>query len=317
MEFDNSWNAILRPGAGTLFFDSVRSLPFQPGAKGYHPVNAYWLAEMCRLVYRRGTEEIGEQAPSLSRRDILKQVGLEEYCFLHRGNIYCSIIRTANGADNPFSVVVFRGTTGFDCWLSNLNTLQVQWPNGGMVHCGFKKEFYALWGELNECLEAIREPVFYTGHSLGAALATMLASLRPPRAVYTFGSPRVGDAAFGRTLQELPIYRIANSRDVVINVPIPRIPFDYRHVGELHLFPRNGDPFPCPEMDEEAAAADDPGDENGNGHNGNGSFKRRLIGPPDFLYYHAPVNYAAYLAREIGGGSMPASQQQASVQGFH
>lgn len=39
--------------------------------------------------------------------------------------------------------------------------------------------------------------VWFTGHSLGAALATLAADLfEPARGVCTLGSPRVGDVAF-------------------------------------------------------------------------------------------------------------------------
>jgi hypothetical protein len=75
-----------------------------------------------------------------------------------------------------------------------------------------------------------------TGHSLGGAMAT-LASVRlasegyTVRAVYTFGSPRVGDRAFRRKYR-LPNYRFVNDDDLV-----PHLPFSwcYKHVGTLRL----------------------------------------------------------------------------------
>ena len=75
--------------------------------------------------------------------------------------------------------------------------------------------------------------MFFTGHSLGAALATLaFRAYRDPmgrmRALYTFGSPRVGDALI--FLLDLPPndYRIVKDEDVMTHVPAPPL---YGHVG--------------------------------------------------------------------------------------
>ncbi len=81
--------------------------------------------------------------------------------------------------------------------------------------------------------EAIRaaggRDLWITGHSLGAALATLLAaSLDGPgpriQGVYLFGSPRVGDdpfvQAYNRRYARIT-YRISNTSDVVTSVPLP------------------------------------------------------------------------------------------------
>jgi hypothetical protein len=54
--------------------------------------------------------------------------------------------------------------------------------------------------------------------------------------VYTFGSPRVGDAAFAASLAH-PVFRVVNNNDVVAHVPPPGA---YKHVGQLRLFDASG-----------------------------------------------------------------------------
>lgn len=61
--------------------------------------------------------------------------------------------------------------------------------------------------------------MFMTGHGLGAALATLMASVRTPAALYTFRSPKVGDADFVATLAPIKSYRYVNCCDLVPQIP--------------------------------------------------------------------------------------------------
>jgi hypothetical protein len=70
--------------------------------------------------------------------------------------------------------------------------------------------------------------VTITGHSLGAALALLVADditscspNVPPVAVFSFGGPKVGNKAYGNkiTAQNVKVLRIVNSQDVITRVP--------------------------------------------------------------------------------------------------
>jgi triacylglycerol lipase len=80
-------------------------------------------------------------------------------------------------------------------------------------------------------------PLWITGHSLGAALATLAASRLSGdgsvrlQGAYTFGSPRVGDGAFGTAIG-VPIYRFRNDSDIVPHLPLGLL---FRHVGQLQF----------------------------------------------------------------------------------
>ena len=129
---------------------------------------------------------------------------------------------------------------------------------GGRVHRGFLAALDGIWGPLGDKLGRIIDQrarrLLITGHSKGAALAT-LAGWRfqqegiPVGAVYTFGGPRVGNAAFARTYPA-PLYRFELRDDPVPHLPPPpRLAkhlrpilgewvvanVDYQHAGELYF----------------------------------------------------------------------------------
>jgi triacylglycerol lipase len=78
--------------------------------------------------------------------------------------------------------------------------------------------------------------VWFAGHSLGAALATLAADRFPAAAgVCTIGSPRVGDRAFAAEFDArfgARALRFVNDTDIVTHVPTP-FPAPYEHVGQL------------------------------------------------------------------------------------
>ncbi len=77
----------------------------------------------------------------------------------------------------------------------------------------------------NNTLCPLNAEVYITGHSLGGALATLATLLTAKRTnftkpvLYSFAAPRSGDRAFANQFKDLECYRIANSEDLVPNVP--------------------------------------------------------------------------------------------------
>src|SRR6267378_553187 len=122
------------------------------------------------------------------------------------------------------------------------------WTNGH-VHGGFKEAFQRIAPKLTEAVKqhAPNRPLWITGHSLGAALATLAADTLPGTAgVYTFGSPLVGDQIFaGRFNQRFTdrSYRYIDDHDAVTHVP-PE-PFGlpiglYTHVSASRAIDKDG-----------------------------------------------------------------------------
>ncbi|MDR6554445.1 lipase family protein [Paenibacillus qinlingensis] len=144
-------------------------------------------------------------------------------------------------------VIVFRGTSTTSDWISDAIARQTDFPyakNGGLVHQGFldiyesaRKPILASMSKLSP-----HKQVYLTGHSLGGSLSTLCAAdlatntkFKNP-AVYTFGSPRVGNTTFAKqfNLKTGPHYRVYNRNDMVPFLP----PLVYKspRTGDLYHY---------------------------------------------------------------------------------
>ena len=219
------------------YFQGYQEYPFQVQATAFNLINAWWLAEVSTLVY----------ADEDFVRTRFSKAGLPQVRFFDKQSTQCFV---AN--NDQFAIVAFRGS---EIWKKkekfDLNKVMADlkadvdirltdWPQGGKVHRGFKEALEEVWLDL---LPYIRQldgkgcNIWMTGHSLGAALATLCAGrYGNVQAVYTFGSPRVGNDFF-KEQYGVNTYRIVNNDDIVARVPPPGA---YRHVGELKFIDSDG-----------------------------------------------------------------------------
>lgn len=115
----------------------------------------------------------------------------------------------------------------------------------GRVHRGFNREVDDLWPRLRETLDRdTPKNVWFCGHSLGGAMATICAGRCyhddlpiEPSGLFTYGSPRVGDKQYINwcTFEHK---RFVNNNDIVPRLP-PRL-FGFRHHGEEIYITRKG-----------------------------------------------------------------------------
>ena len=97
------------------------------------------------------------------------------------------------------------------------------------VHQGFKDEVDELWPDICEDINRkanLGKTLWFCGHSLGAAMATIMSSrclhnkeLNNPVELYTFGSPRVGWRGYVKSLG-VTHHRWKNNNDIVTTVPL-------------------------------------------------------------------------------------------------
>src|SRR5258708_18691562 len=149
------------------------------------------------------------------------------------GGTHCFIAMHDDAVkENRLAVVAFRGTDKDDPTdvLDDVNALPGPWGNNSKVFKGWKDAFDEVKQDLTPALQKIDCPLLVTGHSLGAALATVLATVRAPNGLYTIGSPRVGDHNFVASLSGVNSFRYVDCCDIVTQLPPPFL--GYAHLGD-------------------------------------------------------------------------------------
>jgi len=130
--------------------------------------------------------------------------------------------------------VIFRGSTSIQDWVNNLDAVLTDYPrcSGCEVHKGFYKAQQGVIGAVTGYVQTLKSKypsytVIVTGHSLGAAMATLTAidlkaSGMTPLRMFNFGSPRVGNDEFAAwaSTDLTDRNRITHYKDMVPHVPM-------------------------------------------------------------------------------------------------
>ncbi len=283
MEIDNSWKALLAPGSARTYFNFHKPLRFDANTKNFNASNGMFMAELSRWVYCDA-----DIANRVTVTHYLQAAELVERYYHNETGTQLTLLESDDSSSQRFAVLVFRGTDEPRDWLTNLTAIPVKWEGEGLVHLGFLNAFNKIKQDVSKELERLECPVFYTGHSLGGALATLAAALHRPHGLYTFGSPRVGTQKFADSLGGLPVYRVVNNGDVVTRLPTSKGLFGFRHAGERielnvgagQTRPGNGGLSDFLEVMNAIRGLD---------------FDAINIPVPDYFSAHAPVNYVAAL----------------------
>jgi len=239
---------------------------FDPQATRFSAKNAVLLAQLSNAAYRTKID-----AETIVRQ----QLGFTDFYWIDLTKQFRNVYAIGAGCDE-FAVVAFRGTQNAKDWMTDLHATPVsfQWifengPNVGSIHAGFGHAVRDAWRKVSTAVEKMIPPppdskdlkglsttpqrtLWFTGHSLGAALAVLTgavfsmweqARIRPVNGVYTFGQPRVGLYQFCGSYDHVlnaKTFRFVNKEDLV-----PRVPFrgwDYADIGRMIHFTSSGEP---------------------------------------------------------------------------
>lgn len=201
--------------------------------------NAYSLALAAQLSY--------EEQHKIETI-VVKSWGFDKFKFISAPDgTQCFIM-----SNEEIIVVSFRGTDSPEDWITNLDFKLIDAPLKGKVHQGFDSSLTNIWPIIKRTIASFRDSkaksLWFTGHSLGAALATLAVARfreedRAVDGLYTFGQPRVGDREFARNFNfdfKPYTFRFVNNNDIVTRIP-SREPLKYSHVGTFKYFTEPGD----------------------------------------------------------------------------
>ena len=240
------------PNKNYTYFEGKQNHAFLPLATSFELVNAGWMADFAMLAYAdKPTIQMTFNESGLTADGFVME-------FFSRDTTQWFVAHNDN-----FVVVSMRGTEidnfwgAFNDWRRNLELRPVPDDSGGLVHEGFMKDIAAAWDDTNgaQGLKSYLQPLladgtrtlWITGHSLGAALATLAAERAvrdggfDVRGVYTYGSPRVGDIQFKQNYEARGLN--ATTYRVVYDIDVAQILFPgdaYMHVGQLKFIDADG-----------------------------------------------------------------------------
>ncbi len=219
---------------------------FDHHTRGYSLEQAYWLAKASDLAYK-AEAAIEEQA----RRWGFETVRHHQTRFTPPFPLEDTQAYTM--ANDSMIVTAFRGTEPQEIrdWLSDAST--PPWPGPaktGYVHYGFAQALESIFPTVKSALERLRtngQSLWFTGHSLGGALAMLAGArlyLEEPRlladGVFTYGQPRTCDrllaTAYNKGFKQR-MFRFVNNNDIV-----PQLPSEpaFTHVDALRYIDADG-----------------------------------------------------------------------------
>jgi hypothetical protein len=288
----------LTPPAGVrfpyAFFENVHQHPLRANQQGFDPRTAWFLADAAFLAYSSDTAIAAEyRRPELAAT-------VEPFAGTRGTQCYVA-------AGPGWIVLAFRGTQLDNFWQhvldvrTDLQAIPVRDAAGDFVHRGFLEGVDEVWLRVRRHIAGQQQlrsrPLWITGHSLGAGLATIAASRcsTDPAlgavGLYAYATPPVGDAQFARRVS-IPAFRVANNTDVLTKLTVGV----YAPVGELRFIDGNGQVHGQSPSGVERVVA----------FAGNVStsllmaasrlrLARLGIPLPGFIADHAPINYATLL----------------------
>jgi hypothetical protein len=228
LAYDPSRTALYHPERQDTLFVSGQT---------YSPLQL--AVEAARLAYYRAEADLAQRT---RLAEALARVGFADLVLFVDSKSGAEAFAARRSTDGT-TLLSFRGTQpdNLQDLIADLRANLVAWPeSAGRVHDGFAVAVRALRPQILDWIGTAKpelNKLILTGHSLGAAMATLAASIWPPAWLVTIGSPRVGDAAFVATVAAKYGARFVDCCDAVTEVP-PEIG-GYVHIKDYKYLTRD------------------------------------------------------------------------------
>ncbi len=208
----------------------------------FRTVNAWWFAECAFLAYCH---------PGFAKM-AYRLAGFHGFRFFQGKGTECMVSWNDSAVITAFRGTELKSRSALHEIKTDLNTVPVDFDDGGKVHKGFLSGLNEVWSGsegleaflLEKLREDCKRPLWICGHSLGGALAILaLARLPDAAGAYVYGSPRVGDQEFVDLIADRPLWRVEHGRDPVPMVPpdLPALNFCFKDPGQLVFLSHSGE----------------------------------------------------------------------------
>ncbi|MEI3652272.1 MAG: lipase family protein [Dolichospermum lemmermannii FEM_B0920] len=205
----------------------MADINFEPKATKYSAKNAYFLGKAAQLAY---------QPLQVVENVVKNDWTMPNVRFIDKQETQCFV-----AGDDEKIIISFRGTE--PCKIQDLmSDLKLRFTDHplGKVHRGFLKAIDYAWADTIKTIQEFQtkeQTIWFTGHSLGAALATlgvakMYDTNKPVHGLYTFGQPRTGDSKFAENFDlkyKSSSFRFVHNNDIVTRVAPSAL--GYKHIG--------------------------------------------------------------------------------------
>ncbi len=191
------------------------------------------MAKMAKYAYMNHQEaKQVAKSEGFNKTEFYDIDGAQTYLFYNAKDIIISCRGTQPGEMNDI--------------MADLEVFKSDSVTGTKIHQGFKEEVDKVYDVIEGRVERLAgHKIWCTGHSLGGAMATILAQRlefaggHDVDTLYTFGSPRAGGPKFRAWCDKhLKHQRFVNNNDVVPCVPTF---FRWRHSGNCHYIKSTGE----------------------------------------------------------------------------
>ena len=177
----------------------------------------------------------------LPDNELAAQLENQQQTLIHQSLIADHQVSYFLAEANGIQTIVIRGTANLTNVMVDLSVnLEADEALGITLHKGFRSAASAVYQDVKPYLKTDK-PLIITGHSLGGAIAVVLAMYcqqdgHPASRVITFGQPKVTNVTGANTYADIPLTRVVTEKDLVPLVP-PLSPLQiknmdiYWHIG--------------------------------------------------------------------------------------
>ncbi len=151
-------------------------------------------------------------------------------------------------------IVAFRGTQEWRDFFTDVQLIHSREFSGGFgVHNGIYEALMSVWEPIWEKIkpeERGERTLWFTGHSLGGALASLATAMclfekkyskNPPNGLYTYGQPKAGDENFATAFDEKlkdQTFRFVNNNDLFPFLGLGHSDFDVKLPNVFKFIPK-------------------------------------------------------------------------------